>query len=103
MSDQEAAIVIFHEATHVTQNESLPYKEKEYDAYIETAKFNLRSLFPAHAPSFRKNGTLDIDAIKKWVDENYGFTKSEYFTEDSEGPEDKKGPITGWWCCTEGL
>ena len=84
-SDKKAASTLVHEVEHAKQHQAneaaqaakktLPFpnkKSKEYDAHINQEKFNIKAGIPPKHPSFRKaNGTIDIAAIKTYVDNLY--------------------------------
>jgi hypothetical protein len=75
-SCEEAAVAIYHEATHAGQPATMSSREMEYDAYEKTELWAIKRGLPAQHPSYRtkdKRGNVvpNKAAIKKNVDAQY--------------------------------
>lgn len=55
---EDNAAVIFHEGVHTGQPAGMPWREKEYDAYIREDKWRLEHGLSPHQPSFRTTDAL---------------------------------------------
>ena len=70
------AATIFHEGVHTGQPSSMPWREKEYDAYVKEDRWAIAHGLPPHDPSFRttdahgKESTNEA-AIRAMVDKEY--------------------------------
>lgn len=71
----EVAETIYHEGVHTGQPKSMPWSEKEYDAYIKGEQWAIDHGLPGR-PGFRTtdakgNPIPDTKAIRKFVDKEY--------------------------------
>lgn len=71
----ETAETIFHEGTHTGQPSSMPWSEKEYDAYTRTEQWAIDHGIPGR-PGFRTTDSSgkpvpDTKAIRAFVDKEY--------------------------------
>jgi hypothetical protein len=79
---RENAATIFHEGVHTAQPDTMPWREKEYEAYIEEDRWRISNGFPPHDPSFRTKDPTGKEitneaAVTAMVDKKYpGVTAS---------------------------
>lgn len=76
MDSKDIAETIYHEGIHTSQPNSMPWSEKEYDAYIRTEQWAIDHGLPATRSGFRTkdaSGKLvpDVVAIRSFVDKEY--------------------------------
>ncbi|MDY6992597.1 MAG: LysM domain-containing protein [Pseudomonadota bacterium] len=79
---ESIAETVYHEGIHTAQPDSMPWLEKEYDAYTRTEQWAIEHGLPTTRPGFRTqdaSGTLqpDTTAIKAFVDNEYPITMDE--------------------------
>ncbi len=75
-SAAENAATIYHEGIHTGQPSALPWREKEYDAYVKEDRWRIAHGLPPHDPSFRTTGAdgtpqTNQAAIRAMVDREY--------------------------------
>jgi hypothetical protein len=73
---RENAATIYHEGVHTAQPDTMPWREKEYDAYIKEDRWRISHGFPPHDPSFRTKDTTGKEitneaAVRAMVDKAY--------------------------------
>jgi hypothetical protein len=72
----ENAATIYHEGVHTGQPASLPWRDKEYQAYVAEDKWRISHGFPSHDPSFRTTDAsgrpvTDEAAVRDFVNREY--------------------------------
>jgi hypothetical protein len=73
---EDVAQTIFHEGVHTGQPGSMPWSEKEYDAYTKTEQWAIDHGLPETQKGFRMtdskgNPVPNTKEIQKFVDKNY--------------------------------
>jgi hypothetical protein len=75
-SDAQNAATIYHEGVHTGQRKKMPWRDKEYEAYIKGEQWAIAHGQPPHDPDFRttdKAGkpVVNTAAIRNFVDKEY--------------------------------
>jgi hypothetical protein len=75
-SATQNAATIYHEGVHTAQPDTLPWRDKEYDAYVSEDRWRISHGLPPHDPAFRSKDALgnpvtDEKAIRAFVDKEY--------------------------------
>lgn len=75
-SPSENAATLYHEGVHTGQPASMPWREKEYQAYIAEDRWRIAHGMPPHQPDFRThdsagNPVTDASAVRRFVDREY--------------------------------
>jgi len=75
-TSENIASTIVHEYTHYTQKgKNMTEIEKEYEAHIKQAEYNLSLGFDQKDSSFIKENKIDREAVKSYVDGMYGYSE----------------------------